>query len=312
MTEAATSCALCSGVVAILLLVILLPLSFSYLAPWEYGLRQRKSTSKVRTDRIYTGGRYLNGPDMKFFTYKADAHHVKLDNVAIFSQGGEDSIGLSFQIDVDFTYFLIKDKIGETHKDLARTYESVVQSRANDAIKNSATSVPFEDYFKNREEVEETFREAVTSRWNEPPILHVSLDQFHVGRIKIPESVVEKQLQAKLQIETNDKEKFLQEAKVEREKTAVKVNEVNLKRNKLLLETEAEASKTRAKAIADAELIKTSAFNNGLVTLLSEVGIDQQPDKIAYGYIRALQNRQNVDLTVTHLSDDNVLRTVSN
>jgi len=290
--------------------LVLLPLSFSYVSPWEYGLKQRKSTSKVRTDRIFDEGRYFHGPDFKFFTYKADAHHVVLDDVAVFSKGGEDSVGLSFQIDVDMTYFLIEEKIGELHSDLARTYESVVRSRTNDAIKNSAISVPFDDFFKNREEVETQFRDAVVSRWNEAPVLHVKLDQFHVGRIKIPDSVAEKQLQSKLQIETNDKEKFLQEAKVEREKTAVKVNEVNLQKERLLLETQAEASKTRAQAVADAEQIKTKAFNDGLVNLLSELGIDQQPDKIAYGYIRALQNREDLDLTVTHLSDDNVLRTV--
>lgn len=57
---------------------------------------------------------------MKFLKYKADAHLVHLEDVAVFSDGGADSVGLSFLVDVDFTYFLNRDEIGELHKELAR------------------------------------------------------------------------------------------------------------------------------------------------------------------------------------------------
>jgi len=59
------------------------------------------------------------GPDYKFLKYQADAHLVHLEDVSVFSDGGADSVGLSFLIDVDLTYFLIKDEIGQLHKDLA-------------------------------------------------------------------------------------------------------------------------------------------------------------------------------------------------
>ena len=44
-----------------------------------------------------------------------------------------------------------------------------------------------------------------TTRGNDPPALHCDLDQFHVGRIQIPEAVARKQLDSKLQNERNDK-----------------------------------------------------------------------------------------------------------
>lgn len=306
------NCGICGLVVGSLLLIILLPFSFSYVDPWQYGLKQRKTTGKVSTNKVYDAGRYFNGPDFKFFKYKSDAHFVKLEQLAIFSSGGEESIGLSFNIDVDFTYFIIEEEVGQLHLDLARTYESVVQSRTVDAIKNSATSVTFQDYFQNREAVEEQFRDAIIARWNEAPSLHVALDQLHVGRIRIPESVAEKQLQAKIQVETNDKERFLQDARVERETTAVIVNSINLDKEKLLLETNAEANLIRATAKATSEQIKANAMNTGTLDLLTGLQITAQDEAIAYTYIRTLQNKKYLDLSVSYLSDANVLRTVGN
>lgn len=311
-SEGRRSFVACTIITGLLLLVVLLPLSFSYIDPWQYGLKQRKSTGKVNTGRVYDGGRYLNGPDFKFFTYKADAHHVKLNQLSVFSSGGNESVGLSFEIDVDFTYFIIEEEIPTLHTDLAKTYERVVESRTIDAIKNTATTVAFQDYFQKREDVEVRFREAVVERWNEAPSLHVRLDQFHVGRIRIPESVAEKQLQAKIQVETNDKEKFLQEARIEREKTAVDVNSIYLQRERLLLETRAEADLVRANARSRADQIKANAVNVGYFDLLESVGITAQDEKIGVQYIRALRERAQLDLSVSYLKDENVVKTIAN
>jgi hypothetical protein len=46
-----------------LLLVILLPLSFSYLDFYHYGFLRRRTTGRVNLDRVYEGGRYFVGPD---------------------------------------------------------------------------------------------------------------------------------------------------------------------------------------------------------------------------------------------------------
>mmetsp|Transcript_744 Transcript_744/g.1038 ORF Transcript_744/g.1038 Transcript_744/m.1038 type:complete len:236 (-) Transcript_744:121-828(-) len=235
-----------------------------------------------------------------------------MNELDIFSSGGEESVGLSFQLDVSFTYFIIEEEIPQLHTDLARTYDKVVLSRTVDAIKNSATSVTFVDYFQSREDVEIQFRQAVVDRWNEPPSLHVQLDQFHVGRIRIPQSVADKQLQAKIQVETNDKEKSLQDARVEREKTDVEVNTINLRKEKLLLETRAEADLITANARARSEQIKANAVNIGLKDLLTGVGISTQDETIGMQYIRTLRDRGNLDLTVSYLSDANIVKTISN
>jgi len=251
------------------------------------------------------------GPDYRFVKYQADAHHIHLEDLDVFSDGGPDSVGLSFQLDVDFTYFLKEEEIGVLHRDLAKTYTSVIQSRTIDAIKNSATTVPFTDYFKKRKDLEAQLKEAIQARWNEKPQLHAELDQFFLGRILIPSFVADKQLSAKIQIETNKKEEYLQQTRIEREVTAVQVNTINLEKNKLLRETEAKASLITENAIADAERINNDAINEGTADLLQAVGIGTQEYSTAYTYIRTLQNRRSLNLSVSYLDQDNVLKTTS-
>jgi len=306
------NCFIITGIViSLLLLVILLPLSFSYLDYWELGLKQNKFTGKVDTNEVYDQGRFFIGPNYKFFKYQGDAHNVHLEDVAVFSDGGSDSVGLSLKVDVDFTYFINKDELGQLHKDLASNYENAVLSRTNDAIKNTATTVQLRDYFQNRKVVEEKFKVAIQNRWNENPTLHMTLDRFYLGRIIIPDSIADKQLSAKIQLETNKKEEFLQKARVEREITAVEVNSIYLQKEKLIKQTKAEASLVTANAIAEAEKIKSEAINVGTKDLLLSLNISTQEHSTAYTYIHTLQNRANAGTTmkVSYLADENIVKT---
>lgn len=137
-----TAC--CSTVGLLVFLLILLPLSFSYIDYYDYGLEQRKSTGKVNTDKVYKGGRYWLGPDHTFLKYPADQQSLFLDDLAVFSDGGADSVGLTFLVDIYLTYAIREQEVGQLHKELARSYKSVIESRTNDAIKNSVRYCSFD------------------------------------------------------------------------------------------------------------------------------------------------------------------------
>ena len=300
--------------IGVLLVLILVPLSFSYVDYFEYGLKQRKSTGKVDTSKVYGSGRYMLGPDYTFLKYRADSHDLHLKELAVFSSSGgsNESIGLEFVLDVSITYLLRKESIGQLHKDLASSYKAVIDSRAKDAIKNEAIFITFNEYFQGRMDVEKRLRLAVQKRWNEKPALHCDLDQFHVGRIQIPEAVARKQLETKLQNERNDKESFLQQAQIERELTAVDVNAVLLEKEKVLRTAQAEANLIKAKAKAEAEEIVLGAQNDGFKLLFGAANITAQKHKLALDYLRGLRLRTNkTDIDVSYLTADSVLRTMA-
>jgi hypothetical protein len=58
------------GAFVVLLILILVPLSFSYIDYYDYGLEQRKSTGSVDTEKVYSSGRYALGPDRHFIKYQ--------------------------------------------------------------------------------------------------------------------------------------------------------------------------------------------------------------------------------------------------
>jgi len=310
--KGAVGCGACLGITAVLLLIILLPMSFQYIEYYEYGLAQVKATGRVDTSKVYSQGRYFLGPAKTFLTYQADAHIEALDELSVFSAGqSNESIGLEFKIDVDFTYLLIKEEVGELHQELASSYRSVILSRTKDAIKNAAIFVSFTEYFQDRSNVEARFRRAVQARWDTNPSLHAQLDQFHLGRIQIPDSVAEIQLEAKIQNERNDEEAFLQQAKLERELTAVEVNSIQLEKNKLLRTVTAEANLLRATAQVEASQIKAEAQLNGTRLLFDAVGIESQAHMASFTYIRTLANRDSIDLNINYLSDENIVKTMN-
>jgi len=51
--------------IAILILIILLPISFSYIDYYDYGFLRRRTTGRVNLKQVYEGGRYFPGPDHK-------------------------------------------------------------------------------------------------------------------------------------------------------------------------------------------------------------------------------------------------------
>lgn len=300
----------CGGL-ALLLIIILVPASVGYIDYYEYGLNQFKITRSVDTERVYSPGRYFIGLGHGFIKYQRDAHLVILDGLSVFSAGTNDeSIGLEFKVDVGFTFLLIEEEIGALHKELAKNYQSIIESRAKDAIKNEAVSVTFTEYFKNRKEIEARFKQAIKKRWTDPPKLHCTIDQFHLGRIQIPESVAIKQLEAQIQNERNGKESFDQQAQLEREQTAVEVNVIDLETQLVLRKANAEANLLRAKAQSEAERIQALANINGTRVLLESAGINNEEQLSAFTYIRTLKNRRkDLSMHVSYLSPDNVLRT---
>lgn len=311
MAEPKTTLAIALGCICFLLTLILIPISLGYINYWEYGLNQYQITRAVDTENVYGPGRYFIGVGHGFIKYQRTAHFEVLNALPVFSaSASEDSIGLEFKVDIGFTYFLIEEEIGDLHVELNKNYRSVILSRAKDAIKNEAAdSVSFNQYFTKRKLVEAKFKKAIEERWKEPPSLHCTLDQFHLGRIQIPESVAVKQLEAQIQNERNGKETFTQQAELEREQTAVEVNSINLNTTLVLRKAKAEANLLRSKAQSESEKIRAQSQINGTQYLLQAAGINSEDDISAFSYIRTLKNRDQLSMVVSYLSPDNVVRT---
>ena len=306
------NCLLCSGCLTVtvgLLTAIFVPLSLSSLHYYEYGLVKSRTTSKVCTDRVYTNGRHVLGPTKGFLTYPADAHHEDFREISVFSAGNTNSsVGLSFVLDVYITYFLKEDEIGLLHAQMAGTYRDKIRAETEPSIKNEAATVTFEEYFRQRPSVERRLAQAVQKTWDERD-LHCQLDHLFLGRIRITDQVAQKQLDARIQNEINQREENLQQAEVERQRTAVQVNSIQLEAQQVLATARAEANAIRERATTRARQIEAEAQTNGTQALFVASKISSQEHMTAFTYMRTLAERGDVNLSVNYLDASSVLRT---
>ena len=89
----------------------------------------------------------------------------------------------------------------------------------------------------------------------------------------------------------------------------VQVNQIDLKTTKELRTARAKASLVRTKATAEAQLLKAQAEISGTRMLLEAAGIETQEHQTAFTYIKTLRDRQVLDIDVSYLSEDSVVRT---
>lgn len=147
------------GGIFALLLAILLSMSFGYLDYHQYGFKRQKSTSRVFTDAVYKGGRYLIGPDFEFKLYPASSRLVNLRGTTVFSKDT-----LEVFMDIQFHYFLRPSQLHLLHKKYQLTYHAVIRSTAMDALKGAAVAFTTEQFIKERKKIEEAMASAVRAR----------------------------------------------------------------------------------------------------------------------------------------------------
>ncbi len=70
------------------------------------------------------------GPDFEFKEFKATAHFVAYDHIAIFTKDN-----LEVSISVELQYFLIKEDLKLLHDTFDIYYQSIIENNAKDALK---------------------------------------------------------------------------------------------------------------------------------------------------------------------------------
>lgn len=114
-------------------------------------------------------------------------------------------------------------------------------------------------------------------------------------------------MEATIQNERNDRESFLQTAQIEREKTAVQVNEIYLEESKTIQTAEAQADLIRARARVEASQIEADAQINGTRDLIRRVNMTSQEHLTAFMYIRALTNHKDAAIDLKYLPPESIL-----
>jgi hypothetical protein len=213
------SCVIIS--ICALLVLILVPLSFSTIEYYEYGLEKGRNTGQVSLDNIYgAGGRYALGPDKVFQTYQADSHVVVKTNVSVVT-----SDKLETNLDIVILYFIQRENLPKLQREFNLRYETVVESRILSSIKNQAVNFTTLQYFQELEGVELAMLNSV--KLDVEKSIYVDIPLLYITGLRIPSIVANKQLETAIQNEVNSKQLYINQAADIRKETETQVNNMN-------------------------------------------------------------------------------------
>lgn len=312
------------GIVA-LLVVILIPTSFSSVEYYELGFKRRKSTGFVDISEVYTSGRYFVGPDYTFKVFPADAHFVELNEISVWT--GDK---IEIKISCNFQYFLRKDFLPDLHEAYNVDYKPVVRGTAIDAIKGRAADLPIDDYIRNRENIEKELFKALAKRVDgccretcptdeeEMPAcgyciknslckddergMFVEVRYFQLLAVDVHEDVKSRYLRQVTEAAEEERAQFELREKVVRKETERIKNKIYNEAREIAQNASAKAVVIDAKAKAKALRVVEEARSEGLKNLYSELGITTDEEKAAFNYLRSLRQNKNVKINVGYKS----------
>ncbi|XP_022111664.1 uncharacterized protein LOC110990886 [Acanthaster planci] len=308
------------AIIAVLLVIILVPSSFHGVEYYQFGFVRRKSTGSVNTDKVYTSGYYLIGIDYEFKNFKADAHFVDLESVAVFT-----SDRLEVRLDCTFQYFLREEDLQDLHDTYDIQYEDILRNNAIDELKGATVDFSTRDFGEKRAEIEKTMFNAVKKRLggncckpgcqNSPEGCEVGCKKvedctkedkgffadvryFQLGFVDIPDDVISRNLQTLTQLEDGFREEYIQLAQLVRIRTEEMVTQIQNAAEEISQNATAQAALILSQANAEARAVVEDSYNRGLSKLYTDLGITNQDQKASLNYIRTLRDQTNVFLTV--------------
>lgn len=252
--------------IAALILVIVIPKSFTYVELEEWGLKKNAITHTVYTDDVYEFGRYGWGPAYTVLTFPRPYQRDKAC-LEIFN-----SNGVEFLICIEYYWRIIPDQLLLLFKDFPNSYREQVDTRANAAIKNVAPRYTIEDFKNDRPAIRVELHAALQTLLEEVHI-EVPYYLFALSEIKFPPAVTEKDIDTAVQRQVNVQEEYVQQADLVRKETQRLAEAIRANTTLVILSGEATANRIRVNAGANSDKIHATADINGLHALFEGIGL---------------------------------------
>jgi hypothetical protein len=179
--------------IALLLIVILVPMHFSYVDINNLGLRKATTSGEVDTDQAYTTGRYGWGVTKTALNFENTWRRVSFSGstaTRVFTDAGEITIGVAFY------YVLTKEGLPRTFEAFAKNYDAIIRKQALDAIKNTASNFTTIQYQSQRSNISRLMHGALNATLSSLVHVAVPYEGFYLSEIVLPTSVLTKRIES--------------------------------------------------------------------------------------------------------------------
>lgn len=256
----------CVAIVA-LVLVIVLPLTFSYVSYEHWALKKNSVTNAVSTDQVYGYGRYAWGPTYTTLTFPRH-YTYNSECLDIFNEGG-----VEFQICVEYFWRIREQDLLKLFAEFPSSYADQVVSRSNTEIKNLAPKYTINDYKTKRPEIRKALHAAMAEALLK---IHIDLPEylFSFSEVLFPNSIVEKDIDAAIQQQVNVQEVYEQDRQLVLKGTQRLSEQIRANTTIIAVGGDSQVRRIRVDAQAQSDKIYATSDNVGLYSLFQNVGLD--------------------------------------
>lgn len=258
-----------------ILILILVPLSFQYVEWDERAFKKDNPSSKVYTDKVYKNGRYFWGITKGVVTFPAQ--YIQEDiTLSIASSNGQE-----FTIDIIFYWRARDEALESLYRQYAQTIENQVEIRAQSLIKNQAPLFSIDDYITQRAQVEDGLFQSLYTELDNLGI-DMPRSTFHLKYVNIPTTIINLNLDAAIQIQTNQKRIFEQRVAQEAALTQTMVEDIKSNTTLSTQEAQNEASRIVQFAKNRAIQVNENTDSKGLSNFFNTLNITNTAVKQTY------------------------------
>jgi len=276
---------ICCGI-GVLLLVILLPLSFSYIEWDEFGLKKGTTTNEIFYGEVYDTGRYYWGVGYTSITFQNTIQNVDFtDNgdgdLSIFTTGG-----LQIFIGCTFQFIIPKDQVPFILQQFGYNYINEVKSVARSSLKNVAPQFSSQDYYDNRPTISQAFFDAISNDLMNN--VHVQLVFFQLQDIELSSELQNQVLETLVQEQTNAQELYVQNSTVIRQETSTQEQQILSEITRMEGNITSQINVITQSAVATAFLQVQEANRNGQRDMFQALGLNSTELQLSFLYVTGL------------------------
>lgn len=206
MDSAAGTAGVCLIATALLLMIIMLPSSFVYFGYDEIGFIKYTVNNNVNTDKTYELGRYYTGPFFKAVVFPRNHQRIN-SRLAIFTDDGQE-----FNINLVTFYRLDINRLAEMYDNFGTTsWNNQASIRIDSTIKSMAPMYKIDDYITMRNQIVEEFfygndiYDGLASDLESIGMI-LELDKFWMAEVEVPDAIMQRNLDAAVQLQVNEME----------------------------------------------------------------------------------------------------------
>lgn len=272
--------------VTCLLLLILIPISFSYVEWDEWAFRKDVYNNKVHLSDVYTNGRYFWGIGKTKLTF-SNLYHQEEAEFSIAASNGQE-----FNLFIKYNWRPKKNELKNIYLKFGTTISQQVSNRANSAIKNVAPTFTINEYIQNRTTIPNTLYASLFAELSNIGV-DVPREGFHLHDVDIPDKVTEINLNTAVQSQTNILRYNEQLAVGVRAETERLDQEIRANTTFLNLQTDAQISRLVVDAKTESNRITAEADGNGIKDLFTSLNVTDEETKKKFFQFFVLINAMN-------------------